>query len=107
MLEITENTLFNALAQLTKISNVNKNVTQQQSQKVEPEKTGKHRFFGEVQDWVMQNSALQGLVRLKASFIYENLQIPEHGRNNEEYHLEDLDDNFIEEDLELDEDSFE
>ena len=39
MLEITENTLFNALAQLTKISNVNKNVTQQQSQKVEPEKT--------------------------------------------------------------------
>ena len=26
MLEITENTLFNALAQLTKISNVNKNV---------------------------------------------------------------------------------
>ena len=39
MLEITENTLFNALAQLTQISNVNKNVTQQQSQKVEPEKT--------------------------------------------------------------------
>ena len=39
MLEITENTLFNALAQLTKISNVNKNITQQQSQKVEPEKT--------------------------------------------------------------------
>ena len=39
MLEINENTLFNALAQLTKISNVNKNVTQQQSQKVEPEKT--------------------------------------------------------------------
>ena len=39
MLEITENTLFNALAQLTQISSVNKNVTQQQSQKVEPEKT--------------------------------------------------------------------
>ena len=39
MLEITENTLFNALAQLTQISNVNKNVTQQQTQKVEPEKT--------------------------------------------------------------------
>ena len=39
MLEINENTLFNALAQLTQISNVNKNVTQQQSQKVEPEKT--------------------------------------------------------------------
>jgi len=39
MLEISENTLFNALAQLTQISNVNKNVTQQQSQKVEPEKT--------------------------------------------------------------------
>ena len=39
MLEITENTLFNALAQLTQISNFNKNVTQQQSQKVEPEKT--------------------------------------------------------------------
>ena len=39
MLEITENTLFNALAQLTQISNVNKNVTKQQSQKVEPEKT--------------------------------------------------------------------
>ena len=39
MLEITENTLFNALAQLTQISNVNKNVIQQQSQKVEPEKT--------------------------------------------------------------------
>ena len=39
MLEITENTLFNALAQLTQISNVNKNVTQQKSQKVEPEKT--------------------------------------------------------------------
>ena len=39
MLEITEKTLFNALAQLTQISNVNKNVTQQQSQKVEPEKT--------------------------------------------------------------------
>ena len=39
MLEITENTLFNALAQLTQISNVNKNVTQQQSQKVEIEKT--------------------------------------------------------------------
>ena len=39
MLEITENTLFNALAQLTQISNINKNVTQQQSQKVEPEKT--------------------------------------------------------------------
>ena len=39
MLEITENTLFNALAQLTQISNVNKNVTLQQSQKVEPEKT--------------------------------------------------------------------
>ena len=39
MLEITENTLFNALAQLTQISSVNKNVTLQQSQKVEPEKT--------------------------------------------------------------------
>ena len=39
MLEITENTLFNALAQLTQISNVNKNVTKQQFQKVEPEKT--------------------------------------------------------------------
>ncbi len=39
MLEISENTLFNALAQLTQISNVNKNVTQQQTQKVEPEKT--------------------------------------------------------------------
>lgn len=39
MLEITENTLFNALAQLTQISSVNKNVTQQQSQKVESEKT--------------------------------------------------------------------
>ncbi len=39
MLEITENTLFNALAQLTQISSVNKNVTQQQPQKVEPEKT--------------------------------------------------------------------
>ena len=39
MLEINENTLFNALAQLTQISSVNKNVTQQQSQKVEPEKT--------------------------------------------------------------------
>ena len=39
MLEITENTLFNALAQLNQISNVNKNVTQQQSQKVEAEKT--------------------------------------------------------------------
>ncbi len=39
MLEINENTLFNALSQLTQISNVNKNVTQQQSQKVEPEKT--------------------------------------------------------------------
>ena len=39
MLEITEKTLFNALAQLTQISNVNKNVTQQKSQKVEPEKT--------------------------------------------------------------------
>ena len=39
MLEISENTLFNALAQLTQISSVNKNVTQQQSQKVEPEKT--------------------------------------------------------------------
>ena len=39
MLEISENTLFNALAQLTQISNVNKNVTQQQSQKAEPEKT--------------------------------------------------------------------
>ena len=39
MLEITENTLFNTLAQLTQISSVNKNVTQQQSQKVEPEKT--------------------------------------------------------------------
>ena len=43
---------------------------------VEPEKTGRHRFFGEVQDWVMQNSALQALVRLKASFIYGNLNIP-------------------------------
>ena len=39
MLEITENTLFNALAQLTQISNVNKNLTQQKSQKVEHEKT--------------------------------------------------------------------
>ena len=39
MLEITENTLFNALAQLTQISSVNKNVTLQQPQKVEPEKT--------------------------------------------------------------------
>ena len=39
MLEISENTLFNALAQLTQISNVNKNATQQQTQKVEPEKT--------------------------------------------------------------------
>ena len=39
MLEITENTLFNALAQLTQISSVNKNVSQQQFQKVEPEKT--------------------------------------------------------------------
>ena len=39
ILEITENTLFNALAQLTQISSVNKNVTLQQSQKVEPEKT--------------------------------------------------------------------
>ena len=39
MLEITENTLFNALAQLTQISNVNKNVTKQQFQKVESEKT--------------------------------------------------------------------
>ena len=39
MLEINENTLFNALAQLTQISNVNKNATQQQTQKVEPEKT--------------------------------------------------------------------
>ena len=39
MLEITENTLFNALAQLTQISSVNKNVTKQQFQKVEPEKT--------------------------------------------------------------------
>ena len=39
MLEINENTLFNALAQLTQISSVNKNVTLQQSQKVEPEKT--------------------------------------------------------------------
>ena len=39
MLEINENTLFNALAQLTQISSVNKNVTQQQSQKVESEKT--------------------------------------------------------------------
>ena len=37
MLEITENTLFNALAQLTKISNVNKNVTATIS-RVEPEK---------------------------------------------------------------------
>ena len=43
---------------------------------MEPEKTGRHRFFGEVQDWVMQNSALQALVRLKSSFIYENLDIP-------------------------------
>ena len=43
---------------------------------VEPEKTGRHRFFGDVQDWVMQNSALQALVRLKASFIYGNLNIP-------------------------------
>ena len=39
MLEINENTLFNALAQLTQISSVNKNVTLQQPQKVEPEKT--------------------------------------------------------------------
>ena len=38
-LEITENTLFNALAQLTQITNVNKNVTQKQYPKVEPEKT--------------------------------------------------------------------
>ena len=43
---------------------------------MEPEKTGRHRFFGEVQEWVMQNSALQALVQLKASFIYENLDIP-------------------------------
>jgi len=38
-LEITENTLFNALAQLTQITNVNKNLTQKQYPKVEPEKT--------------------------------------------------------------------
>ena len=42
---------------------------------MEKEKTGNPRFFGDVQDWVMQNSALQALVRLKASFIYDNLNI--------------------------------
>jgi len=32
--------------------------------------TGVHRFFGEVQDWVLQNSAFQALQRFKAFVIY-------------------------------------
>jgi hypothetical protein len=37
--------------------------------------TGVHRFYGETQDWVMQNSAFQGLISLKAFLIYGNMDV--------------------------------
>jgi len=47
--------------------------------------TGKHRFFGEVQDWVIKNSAFQGLIRLKAFMMKGNLDIsqPRQGCDSE------------------------
>lgn len=38
--------------------------------------SGKSRFFGEVQDWVIKNSAFEGLMKLQVFFMNGNLDLP-------------------------------